>query len=141
MKIVTSAEMREIDRLTAEKFSVPTRVLMENAGSAVADYILEHHPNAQSIGVICGKGNNGGDGFVVARRLHEEGRIVSVLLLADSSELSGDAAEMFRKLPLPAMIARSGSDLDQAAMQPVFASDLLVDAILGSGFRPPLSDL
>ncbi len=141
MKIVTSAEMREIDRLTAEKFGVPTRVLMENAGTAVADYILEHYPDAQSIGVICGKGNNGGDGFVVARKLHEEGRIVSVLLLADSKDLSGDAAEMFRLLPVPAITARSESDLEQAAMQTVFASDLLVDAILGSGFRPPLSGL
>ena len=141
MKIVTSAEMREIDRLSAEKFGVPTRALMENAGSAVADYILEHYANAQSIGVISGKGNNGGDGFVAARRLHEEGRIVSVLLLADPKDLSGDAAEMFRQLPVPAMSARSESDLEQAAMQTVFASDLLVDAILGSGFRPPLSGL
>jgi len=91
--------MREIDRLTDEKYGVPTRVLMENAGAAVADYILEHYPNAQSIGVICGKGNNGGDGFVVARKLHEEGRIVSVLLLADPKDLSGDAADMFRRLP------------------------------------------
>ena len=103
MKIVTSAEMREIDRLTAEKYGVPTRALMENAGTAVADYILENYPNAQSVGVICGKGNNGGDGFVVARKLHEEGRIVSVLLLADPKDLSGDAAEMFRRLSMPAM--------------------------------------
>src|SRR4051812_5696626 len=141
MKIVTSAEMREIDRLTAERYGVPTRALMENAGAAVADYIVENYPNAQSVGVICGKGNNGGDGFVVARRLHEEGRIVSVLLLADPKDLSGDAAEMFRQLPMPAMTAKSESDLEQAAVQTVFASDLLIDAILGSGFRPPLSGL
>src|SRR3954447_21621144 len=115
MKIVTSAEMREIDRLTAEKYGVPTRALMENAGSAVADYILEHYPNAQSVGVICGKGNNGGDGLVVARKLHQEGRIVSVLLLADPKDLSGDAAEMFRQLPVPAMLATSESDLQQTA--------------------------
>src|SRR5437870_4748052 len=113
MKIVSSAEMREIDRLTAEKYGVPTRVLMENAGGAVADYILEHYPNAQSIGVICGKGNNGGDGLVIARKLQEEGRIVSVLLLADSKDLAGDAAEMFRLLSMPAMTAKSETDLDQ----------------------------
>src|SRR4051794_15362473 len=141
MKIVTSAEMRESDRLTAEKYGVPTRVLMESAGAAVADYILEHYPNAQSVGVICGKGNNGGDGFVVARKLHEEGRIVSVLLLADPQDLTGGAADMFRQLPMPAMMARSESDLEHPATQTVFASDLLVDAILGSGFRPPLSGL
>jgi hydroxyethylthiazole kinase-like uncharacterized protein yjeF len=141
MKIVTAAEMREIDRLTAEKYGVPTRVLMENAGTAVADYIVENYPSAQSVGVICGKGNNGGDGFVVARKLHEEGKIVSVLLLADPKDLSGDAADMFRRLPVPAMIAKSDAELDQPAVQTVFASDLLVDAILGTGFRPPLSGL
>src|SRR3954467_9459093 len=123
MKIVTSAEMREIDRLTDEKYGVPTRVLMENAGVAVADYILEHYPNAQSIGVICGKGNNGGAGFVAARKLHEEGRIVSVLLLADPKNLAGDAADMFRRLPTPAMTAKAEPELDQAAVQTVFASD------------------
>ena len=141
MKIVSAAEMREIDRLTAEKYGVPTRALMENAGTAVADFILEQYPNAQSIGVICGKGNNGGDGFVTARRLHEEGRIVSILLLADPKDLSGDAADMFRRLPMPAMTAKTEADLDQAAVQTVFSSDLLVDAILGTGFRPPLSGL
>ena len=141
MKIVSAAEMRAIDRLTEEKYGVPTRALMENAGAAVADYILEHYPNAQSIGVICGKGNNGGDGFVVARKLHEEGRIVSVLLLADPRDLIGDAADMFRRLLMPVMTAKSESDLEQAAVQTVFASDLLVDAILGTGFRPPLSGL
>ena len=141
MKIVSAAEMREIDRLTEEKYGVPTRALMANAGAAVADYILEHYPNAQSIGVICGKGNNGGDGFVVARKLHEEGRIVSVLLLADPRDLGGDAADMFRRLPVPAMTAKTEGELGQAAVQTVFASDLLVDAILGTGFRPPLSGL
>src|SRR3954462_6643319 len=133
MKIVTSAEMREIDRLTVEKYGVPTRALMENAGAAVADYIVENYPNAQSVGVICGKGNNGGDGFVVARKLHEEGKIVSVFLLADPQGFSGDAADMFRRLPVPAMIAKSDAELDQPAVQTVFASDLLVDAILGTG--------
>src|SRR5438270_13450317 len=141
MKIVSAAEMRAIDRLTEEKYGVPTRALMENAGAAVADYILDHYPNAQSIGVICGKGNNGGDGFVVARKLHEEGRIVSVLLLSDPKDLGGDAAEAFRRLPVPAMVATAESELEQAAVQTVFASDLLVDAILGTGFRPPLTTL
>ena len=98
MKIVTSAEMREIDRLSAERYGVATHTLMENAGSAVADYILEHYPHEQSIGVICGKGNNGGDGFVAARKLHKSGKDVQVLLLGDPKELKGDAAENFRKL-------------------------------------------
>ena len=73
---------------------------MENAGSAVAQFILEHYRHANRIAVICGKGNNGGDGFVVARKLHRAGRVVEVLLLAAPSELHGDALAMFERLPL-----------------------------------------
>jgi ADP-dependent NAD(P)H-hydrate dehydratase / NAD(P)H-hydrate epimerase len=141
MKIVTSAEMREIDRLTAERYGVATHTLMENAGTAVADFILEHYPDEQSIAVICGKGNNGGDGFVAARKLHQAGKIVSVLLLCDPLDLRNDAADMFQRLPMPAIVAKNESELGHAAVQTVFSADLLVDAILGTGFRPPLSAL
>jgi hydroxyethylthiazole kinase-like uncharacterized protein yjeF len=142
MKIVTSAEMREIDRRTSEQFFVPSLTLMENAGSAVADFALFAHPSAKTFGVICGKGNNGGDGFVVARKLHEAGREVRVLLLADAGELRGDGAQNFAKLPMragaPTFVLLKGWESPQPA-QPVFASDVLIDAILGSGFRPPVS--
>src|SRR3974390_367920 len=97
MKIVTAAEMREIDRVTSERFGVPSLTLMENAGSAVADCVLANYPQAKRVGVVCGKGNNGGDGFVAARKLREVGRDVRLALLADPSELRGDAAEMFRR--------------------------------------------
>ena len=76
MKIVTAAEMRAIDRATSERFGVPSLTLMENAGAAVADYVLSHHAAAERIVVLCGKGNNGGDGFVAARRLHQAGKKV-----------------------------------------------------------------
>jgi ADP-dependent NAD(P)H-hydrate dehydratase / NAD(P)H-hydrate epimerase len=141
MKIVTSAEMRDIDRLTAERYGISTHTLMENAGTAVAEYILEHFPQEQSVGVICGKGNNGGDGFVTARKLHDAGKIVSILVLCDPLELRGDAADMFQRLPMPAIVAKDEGELGHAAVQTVFSSDLLVDAILGTGFRPPLSSL
>jgi NAD(P)H-hydrate epimerase len=72
MKIVSTEEMRAIDRASTERFGVPSFTLMENAGSAVADYVLGCHAAAHSIVVFCGKGNNGGDGFVAARRLHRE---------------------------------------------------------------------
>ncbi len=139
MKIVTAAEMREIDRLTTEKFGVPSLTLMENAGSAVADFVLQQYPQAQCIGVICGKGNNGGDGLVAARKLHEAGKTVKVLLLADPSELKGDAAEMYKRLPVKAAIARSEEALEQA--WEVIKPDLFVDAILGTGFKPPITGL
>ncbi len=92
MKIVTAAEMREIDRITGERFGVPSLTLMENAGSAVAEFALSTYPSAKTFGVICGKGNNGGDGFVAGRKLHEAGREVELLLLAEPAELRGDAA-------------------------------------------------
>ena len=141
MKIVTAAEMREIDRVTSERFGVRSLDLMENAGTAVADFVLSHYPSAKTVGVICGRGNNGGDGFVAAKRLQAAGREVRLLLLAAPSELHGDAAEMFGKLGLAAVIARSGEELKSEATRNVIDSDVLVDAILGTGFRPPVSGL
>jgi NAD(P)H-hydrate epimerase len=138
MKIVTASEMREIDRITTEKYGVPSLTLMENAGSAVAEFVLQEYPAAKRIGVICGKGNNGGDGFVAARKLHQAGRKVEVLLLADPAELKGDAAAMYKKLPVKAVVARSVEELKSEAARHVYKADLLVDAILGTGFQPPV---
>ena len=141
MKIVTAAEMREIDRVTSERFGVPSLTLMENAGAAVAAFVASEHPSAKRIGVICGKGNNGGDGFVAARKLHEAGRDVRVLLLAERSELRGDAAEMFTRLPMPAVGGSKNEQLKTETARGVFDADVLIDAILGTGFRPPVSGL
>ena len=140
MKIVTAAEMREIDRITTEKYGVPSLTLMENAGSAVAEFVLQEYPEAKRIGVICGKGNNGGDGLVAARKLHEAGKQVEVLLLADPAELKGDAAAMYKKLPGKAVVARNEEELKSDAAQSVFAADALIDAIFGTSFKPPVSD-
>src|SRR5258705_4665281 len=127
MKIVTAAEMREIDRVTGERFGVPSLTLMENAGTAVADFVLSQYPSAKRIGVICGKGNNGGDGFVVARKLHQAGKDVGVLLLAERAELRGDAAEMFTKLPLAPITASAREQLKSEPAGAVFDTDVLVD--------------
>src|SRR5437868_2668584 len=107
MVTVTAEEMREIDRRTSAEFGVPSLTLMENAGSAVAAFCLREYPEAKTVGVICGKGNNGGDGFVVARKLHEAGKNVQVLLLADPADLKGDAAEMLKRLPVKPIVAVS----------------------------------
>jgi hydroxyethylthiazole kinase-like uncharacterized protein yjeF len=141
MKIVTSAEMREIDRVTTEQFGVPSLVLMENAGFAVAEFALSVYPSATAFGVVCGKGNNGGDGFVAARKLHETGRKVGLLLLGDPKGLRGDAATNFAKLPITAVLAKSREDLATEAARAVFEADVLIDAILGTGFRPPVSGI
>jgi hydroxyethylthiazole kinase-like uncharacterized protein yjeF len=164
MKIVTSADMREIDRWTSERFGVSSLTLMENAGLSVAEFALSAYPSAKSFGVICGKGNNGGDGFVIARKLYEAGKEVRLLLLADTSELRSDAAANFARLPrrtvkkattkAPKKAGESHFDKLRAgsfelfkgweslsSAQQVFDCDVLIDAILGSGFRPPVSGL
>jgi len=141
MKIVSAAEMREIDRATSERFGVPSLTLMENAGGAVAGFVLSRFPNARRIGVVCGKGNNGGDGFVAARQLHAAGREVKVLLLCEPAELRGDAAENFTQLKIAPVVVQNLADLDSGAAQAVLQSDLLLDAVLGTGFHPPVSEL
>jgi NAD(P)H-hydrate epimerase len=141
MKIVTAAEMRDIDRVTSEHFGVPSLTLMENAGTAVAEFVLSQYPSAKRVGVICGKGNNGGDGFVAARKLHQAGKEVRILLLAEHAELRGDAAEMFTDLPIAPVIVPSPEQLKTEPMRAVFDADVLIDAILGTGFRPPVSGL
>jgi hydroxyethylthiazole kinase-like uncharacterized protein yjeF len=145
VKIVTSSEMRVIDRVTSERFGVPSLTLMENAGSAVAKFAIASYPHAKSFGVICGKGNNGGDGFVAARKLQHAGREVRLLLLADPAELHGDAAANFARLQKnTAPDKPNGGSLvifnawGEPAFREIFSCDVLIDAILGSGFRPPV---
>lgn len=141
MKIVSAAEMRAIDRLTSERFGVPSLTLMENAGSVVARFIVDEYAQAERIGVVCGKGNNGGDGFVAARKLAETGRSARVLLLADPGELRGDAAAMFERMKIAPVVARAVTELESREAREIFASDVIVDAVLGTGFRPPVSEL
>ncbi len=170
MKIVTAAEMREIDRVTTEKYGVPSLTLMENAGTAVAECVLKAcasllegeltpapktragAPRTKASGatlsgagfrvlVVCGKGNNGGDGFVAARILHERGHDVQVILLADPSELKGDAAVMYGKLPQSAIVVCSSDELKSERVRTLFSADIFVDAILGTGFKPPVRGL
>jgi ADP-dependent NAD(P)H-hydrate dehydratase / NAD(P)H-hydrate epimerase len=141
MKIVSTQEMRAVDRVTSERFGVPSLTLMENAGAAVADYVLSHYVAARRVVVFCGKGNNGGDGFVAARRLQESGIKVQVILLADPADLHGDAAAMLGKLQSPPIAARSSAELKSEQVRLAMQADLYLDAVLGTGFKPPVSGL
>lgn len=141
MKIVTAAEMRQIDRATSERFGVAASTLMENAGAAVAEFVLEHWPEARRITVVCGKGNNGGDGLVAARRLSQAGKPVMVALLARASELKGDAAEMLEQLPVEALEITSEGELRDAVDDGLLDCDVALDAILGTGMKPPVTGL
>jgi hydroxyethylthiazole kinase-like uncharacterized protein yjeF len=142
MKALTAAEMREVDRLTTERFGVPSHLLMEAAGKSVADVFLEQygHKNTEAPGfvaVLCGKGNNGGDGFVVARHLHEEAERVHVYLFAKPEELKGDAAQNYkrwRELGHEITVLQNEADWDKARGE-ISGADVIIDALLGTGVR------
>ena len=142
MKALTAAEMREVDRLTTERFGVPGQQLMEAAGKSVAEVFLEEygHKNSEAPGfvaVLCGKGNNGGDGFVVARDLHEEADRVQPYLFARPEELQGDAArnfERWRALGGGVTVVQTEADWKRAWGE-ISRADVIVDALLGTGMR------
>jgi NAD(P)H-hydrate epimerase len=131
--VLTAKEMREADRYTIEETGLPGVVLMENAGAAVAAVIRDRYPGAQKIVVFCGKGNNGGDGFVVARRLLARSPLV--VLAAARGDVEGDA-----RVHLDAYVRGGGSLIEAGAAEdwrslvPGLArADLVVDAVLGTG--------
>ncbi|HYK37207.1 NAD(P)H-hydrate dehydratase [Alloacidobacterium sp.] len=139
MKILSADEMRSTDRLTTERYGVPSLDLMEHAGRAVACFVLREFPEALKVVVLCGKGNNGGDGFVAARMLQEAGRKVQLLLLGYPDDLKGDAKAMFERLDLAPIIAADEAVLGTARVTELLdESQLLVDAVVGTGFKPPL---
>jgi NAD(P)H-hydrate epimerase len=136
MKITTAAEMSAIDRATSLFHGVHSLALMENAGSAVANFAREHWPAANRITVVCGKGNNGGDGFVAARRLHGAGKVVEVLLLGPAEGLKADAANMLARLPLRPIVVSSAEEIAREAARSLAGADLIIDAIFGTGYQP-----
>jgi NAD(P)H-hydrate epimerase len=138
MKIVTAAEMREIDRITTQRYGVPSVELMENAGRAVAMDIT-HLAAPRTVVVVCGKGNNGGDGFVVARYLSGPG--TEVVTLCDAEEYSGEAKQMLEKLPIKPTVLKTEAEVREFFAKFCDDLDVIVDALLGTGFKPPLSPL
>ena len=128
-ELLTTAEMAEADK-RAVALGVPTLTLMENAGRAVADEATKMVPPGARITVLCGTGNNGGDGFVAARALEERGHRVTLALLGDREALRGDAAEMGRSWR-GSVVAVGEVALDDAS--------LIVDALFGAGLSRPLA--
>ncbi|MBI5589939.1 MAG: NAD(P)H-hydrate dehydratase [Deltaproteobacteria bacterium] len=145
MPIVTASEMQQMDRETIESFGLPGRVLMENAGRGVIDVMIQTFPDIcdQDIGIATGRGNNGGDGFVIARYLAAMGAAVSVYLFSDRAAVKGDAAANLKlldalKIPVveitdPALLARH-----QIAMR---QHRIWVDALLGTGLNAEVKGL
>jgi NAD(P)H-hydrate epimerase len=145
-QVLNRNQVRELDRRAIEEFGVPGIVLMENAGRGVAEFVasLVPRPPTAPVVICCGKGNNAGDGFVIARHLDNRGIPVEILLFAEPGEIQGDAATNL------AIVQNSGiepeeftSNVDDESLQTRLArAACLVDALLGTGARgaprPPL---
>jgi NAD(P)H-hydrate epimerase len=134
VKIVTSEQMRELDRTAIEDRGIPGLTLMENAGRAVADAavrLTQDRPD-RSIAVVCGRGSNGGDGFVAARHLKQMGRPVQVFLAAAADEVSGDARANLDRLTEVGLGVAEGAD-PALVERACGSAALVVDALLGTG--------
>ncbi len=131
-------QSRALDRKVIDEIGVPGVVLMENAGRGTAELLLRLGARGPVV-VCCGKGNNGGDGFVIARWLDNAGVAVRVLLFARPEELTGDAAVMHRILARSGPPVEARLDVDEAALRDELASaEWVVDALFGSGLQGPV---
>lgn len=145
MKILTAEQMREADRLTTERLGIPGLQLMENAGEGVVQFLLREVVDLKSryVVVLCGKGNNGGDGFVVARRLREAGVRCAVMLFADSASVKGDAAtnlDALRRDGIEVTVVTDEKAWD-GWREELEEADLVVDALLGTGLSGAVTGL
>jgi hydroxyethylthiazole kinase-like uncharacterized protein yjeF len=141
MKVLTAAEMAAADMATAAA-GVSLQELMEAAGGTVASFCLRQYPEAARVMVLCGKGNNGGDGFVAARVLAGEGVGVRVLLAGGRAAVKGEAAEAFERL-LEAtdegVVEELGDEVTVEELAELLGeADLLIDAVFGTGFKGPM---
>jgi ADP-dependent NAD(P)H-hydrate dehydratase / NAD(P)H-hydrate epimerase len=143
MQVLSAAEMQTCDRVTTEQYGIASLDLMRAAAAAVADLARRQFPQARRVTVICGRGNNGGDGMMAARLLAGAGLEMTTVVLGDPGKLAGDAAEAWCELNNPAqgMIHVVTTAEELARCGPVFDADLLVDAVVGTGFTPPLKGL
>jgi hydroxyethylthiazole kinase-like uncharacterized protein yjeF len=142
MKALTAAEMRQVDRLTTERYGIGQAQLMEHAGKAVAVFVLREiarrFPSpVRKVVVLCGKGNNGGDGFVAARHVRKEIRHTTVVLFGAAGELRGDPAANFTKWRDEGGECAAVEDEAgwKSARGVIGSADVIVDAMLGTGLR------
>ncbi len=143
MHVLSAAEMQNCDRLTSERFAVPSLELMRAAGAAVATFTQQQFPGARRVTAVCGRGNNGGDGLMAARLLASAGLEVTTLLLGARDSLRGDAATAWRELTSPqhGLIHIIEKPEDLALHTAALETDVILDAVVGTGFKPPLKGM
>ena len=148
MHVLSATEMQTCDRATSERFGVASIDLMRAAAAAVAAFARRQFPQAQRVTVLCGTGNNGGDGMMAARLLAHAGLDVATLLLGSPDKLTGDAAKAWQELNGPEQSESKSSTIyivateeDLAQREANLHADLILDAVVGTGFKPPLKGL
>jgi len=145
MKILTAKQIREIDRVSSEQCGIPSILLMENAGMRVVEALEKRFENLEelTIGILCGKGNNGGDGFVVARQLIQKGTYPFVFLLGREEDVAGDAKtnlDILKSIGYPPTVIGDAEEWHEEKVE-LFDADIIVDALLGTGLTKPVSGL
>ncbi len=154
-KPFTREEMRELDRKAMVEYLIPGIILMENAGRNVAGEVMkmlkysqppqaENNPCVQKVAVLCGKGNNGGDGYVVARHLHNHGIPVTVFVVAHISDIlkEGDAAvnlHILLKMKIPVQELLDIVTIKNLAKE-LHSCDIIIDALFGTGLSGEVRD-
>lgn len=138
MKLAASArELKRLDARATRRFGIPTLLLMENAGIACEEEILRYYPRARHFLILCGQGNNGGDGFVLARRLWNRGRKVAVFHFESPRKTSPDALlnfKIIRKLRIPS-VNLSKKTSGRRFLKTLKEMDVVVDALFGIGLK------
>ena len=140
IKVVSNSEMRNLDEFTIHEVKIPGLVLMENAGLKSAQIIQKHIESNNLNGTIyvyCGKGNNGGDGYVIARQLFDEGYKVVIYSVGDPKSLKGDALVNYiscKNLNVPILVINAKKEIKKLK-----SPMLIVDALLGTGIKGPVS--
>ena len=129
LDLYTAAQARELDQLAAKDWGLPSLTLMERAGAAAVERLTQRYPDARNLLVVCGGGNNGGDGYAAARLALEQGLAAQVAAVADPERLQGDAAHCARRF------AEAGPGLIEKTLSPaaLARADLIVDALFGTG--------
>lgn len=143
MHVLSADEMKACDRATTERFGVASIDLMRAASSAVAGFARKQFPHARRVTVLAGTGNNGGDGMMAAWLLVEAGLDVTTLLLGAPEKLAGDAAIAWSELthPMRGQVHVVTSAQELASHRDALGADLIVDAVLGTGFKPPMKGM
>jgi ADP-dependent NAD(P)H-hydrate dehydratase / NAD(P)H-hydrate epimerase len=140
LPVLSRAQSRQLDEVASVELGVPALILMENAGRGAAEVILASFPAVRRVVVVCGRGNNGGDGFVVARRLLTLGLAVRVVCVYAGNELDGDADLCARAFAgAGGVVVWDSSDEAQALQVELVAAELVVDAVFGTGLTRPLA--